>query len=70
MLHHTFAKNLVNQHVGLQTIAALLGHQKLNTAQIYIKPGRQGLEVAEKELEVERIGLVWSKSERMSGKLS
>lgn len=53
MLHHTFAKNLVNQHVGLQTIAALLGHEKLNTAQIYIKPGRQGLEVAEKELEVE-----------------
>lgn len=36
VLRHTFAKNLANKGVGLEKIAALLGHASLNTTRIYI----------------------------------
>lgn len=43
---HTFAKNLVNSGVGLEKVAALLGHSNLNTTRIYVAPDRRDLERA------------------------
>lgn len=50
-LRHTFAKNLVNQGVGLEKIALLLGHASLNTTQIYTKPDQKDLEQSVSRLE-------------------
>jgi len=49
-LRHTFAKNLVDAGVSLEKVAALLGHNDINTTRIYITPGQRDLEMA-----VERI---------------
>lgn len=46
VLRHTFAKNLVDSGVGLEKVAALLGHANLNTTRIYITPNQQDLEKA------------------------
>jgi len=46
LLRHTFAKNLVNQGVGLEKVAALLGHANLNTTRIYVTPDARDLEQA------------------------
>lgn len=46
MLRHTFAKNLVDSGVGLEKVAALLGHSNLNTTRVYITPSQQDLEQA------------------------
>jgi integrase/recombinase XerC len=46
MLRHTFAKNLVDSGVGLEKVAALLGHSNLNTTRIYITPSHKDLEDA------------------------
>jgi site-specific recombinase XerD len=46
MCRHTFAKNLVNQGVGLEKVASLLGHASLNTTRLYISPDEHDLEVA------------------------
>jgi integrase/recombinase XerC len=43
---HTFAKNLVNGGVGLEKVAALLGHSNLNTTRIYVAPDSRDLERA------------------------
>ena len=43
---HTFAKNLVNNEVSLEKVAALLGHSNLNTTRIYITPSAYDLELA------------------------
>jgi site-specific recombinase XerD len=43
---HTFAKNLVNNDVSLEKVAALLGHSNLNTTRIYITPSAYDLELA------------------------
>lgn len=43
---HTFAKNLINQGVGLEKVAMLLGHANLNTTRIYITPDERDLEHA------------------------
>jgi len=51
VLRHTFAKNLANNHVGLEKIAALLGHSSLNTTRIYVTPDARDLERAVEELE-------------------
>ena len=51
ILRHTFAKNLANNNVGLEKIAALLGHSSLNTTRIYITPDARDLERAVEELE-------------------
>lgn len=48
---HTFAKNLVDNHVGLEMVAALLGHSSLNTTRLYVTPSERDLEQA-----VERVG--------------
>jgi len=43
VLRHTFAKNLVDQGVGLERVAALLGHSSLNTTRIYTTPSQRDL---------------------------
>ena len=43
---HTFAKNLVNSGIGLEKVAALLGHSNLNTTRLYITPDDRDLEMA------------------------
>jgi site-specific recombinase XerD len=45
-LRHTFAKNLVDSGVGLERVAALLGHANLNTTRVYVAPGQRDLERA------------------------
>jgi integrase/recombinase XerC len=47
---HTFAKNLVENEVGLEKVAALLGHSSLNTTRIYITPSARDLELAVEHL--------------------
>ena len=47
---HTFAKNLVNQDVGLEKIGTLLGHANLNTTRLYITPDERDLEDAVEKL--------------------
>lgn len=37
-LRHTFAKNLIDQEVGLEKVAMLLGHSSLNTIMAYTNP--------------------------------
>jgi integrase/recombinase XerC len=51
ILRHTFAKNLANKNVGLEKIAALLGHASLNTTRIYVTPDARDLERAVEQLE-------------------
>jgi len=46
ILRHTFAKNLANQGVGLEQVAALLGHASLDTTRIYVAPDQRDLENA------------------------
>jgi site-specific recombinase XerD len=46
ILRHTFAKNLVDRGVGLEKVAALLGHSNLNTTQIYATTNQKDLEQA------------------------
>jgi integrase/recombinase XerC len=45
-LRHTFAKTLIDNGVGLEKVATLLGHESLNTTRIYTTPGLQDLEEA------------------------
>jgi len=45
-LRHTFTKNLVDSGVGLERVAALLGHANLNTTRVYVTPGQRDLERA------------------------
>jgi len=46
VLRHTFAKSLVDRGVSLEKVAMLLGHENLNTTQIYVTPGRSDLQAA------------------------
>ncbi|MEP0807144.1 MAG: site-specific integrase [Chloroflexota bacterium] len=50
-MRHTFAKNLIDAGVGLERVAALLGHANLNTTRIYVAPGERDLERAVENLE-------------------
>jgi len=50
MLRHSFAKNLVDSGVGLEKVAALLGHSNLNTTRIYVTPNQNDLEKAVESL--------------------
>jgi site-specific recombinase XerD len=47
-LRHTFAKNLLDseEKPGLEIVAALLGHESLETTRIYTLPSQQDLERA------------------------
>lgn len=51
ILRHSFSKNLVDAGVGLERVAALLGHANLNTTKIYTTPGKRDLEKAVEQLE-------------------
>ncbi len=51
VLRHTFAKNLIDSGVGLETVAVLLGHDRINTTKIYTVPGEKDLEDAVKKVE-------------------
>jgi site-specific recombinase XerD len=53
VLRHTDAHNLVKAGVSLDRVAAILGHERLDTTAIYTRP-------SEKELqeEMEKIGMV------------
>jgi site-specific recombinase XerD len=42
-LRHTFGKNLIDQGVGIEQVASLLGHSTLDTTRIYTLPGEQDL---------------------------
>jgi integrase/recombinase XerC len=46
VLRHSFGKNLADKGVGVEKIAQLLGHENLNTTQIYIRPDFKDLEKA------------------------
>lgn len=46
VLRHSFAKNLVDCGIGLEKVAALLGHASLNTTRMYVTPNQQDLEKA------------------------
>ncbi|HNB50467.1 MAG TPA: tyrosine-type recombinase/integrase [Anaerolineales bacterium] len=50
MLRHTFGKNLVDSGVGLETVAALLGHANLNTTRRYLTPNQHDLEDAVEQI--------------------
>jgi integrase/recombinase XerC len=50
VLRHTFAKNLIDAGVGLERVAALLGHANLNTTRIYVTPSLRDLEQAVEQL--------------------
>ena len=50
-LQRTFAKSLIDNGVRLEMVAALLGHESLNTTRIYTTPGMQDLEGAVEETE-------------------
>ncbi len=45
-LRHSFAKNLVDAGVGLEKVAALLGHANLNTTRRYVTPSQADLQAA------------------------
>jgi integrase/recombinase XerC len=48
---HTVAKNLLDSGVGLEKVAALLGHENISTTMIYVTPSAQDLEQAVGTLE-------------------
>lgn len=45
-LRHSFAKNLVDADVGLEKVATLLGHERLETTRIYTQPSEADLQAA------------------------
>ena len=53
ILRHTFAKNLVDAEVSLDRVAALLGHENLNTTRIYTTPSVPDLTEVVERLEGE-----------------
>jgi integrase/recombinase XerC len=50
-LRHTFCKNLIDAGIGLEKVAALAGHERLNTIKVYCQPSQSDLNNA-----VEQIG--------------
>lgn len=48
---HTFAKSLLDNGVTLEQVAALLGHESLDTTRLYVTPGERDLEQAVAKLE-------------------
>lgn len=51
-LRHTFAKNLIDAGIGIELVAALMGHASLETTRLYIIPGEADLERAVARLEL------------------
>jgi len=52
VLRHSFGKQAIEAGIGLETVAALLGHEKLDTTRIYTQPHLSDLEAA-----VEKLGV-------------
>lgn len=52
VLRHTFGKNLIDSGVGIEKVAALLGHANLNTTRVYIAPNQSDLEKAVDQLSI------------------
>jgi site-specific recombinase XerD len=50
VLRHTFCKNLANAGVRLEVIAALAGHESLETTRRYVEPGLEDLDDAVERL--------------------
>lgn len=50
-LRHTFAKRLIESGVSIEKIAALLGHARITTTQIYTKPNGRDLSLAVEKLD-------------------
>jgi len=50
-LRHTLAKRLVDSGVSLEKLAAILGHESLDTTRQYIEPGKADLQQAVETLE-------------------
>jgi integrase/recombinase XerC len=46
VLRHSFAKNLVDAGVGLEKVADLMGHSRLETTRIYTRPSKRDREQA------------------------
>ena len=46
MLRHTFAKRLLDRGVSMERVAAILGHESLNTTRRYVEPGERDLQEA------------------------
>lgn len=46
VLRHSFGKQAIEAGIGLETVAALLGHEKLDTTRIYTQPHLSDLEAA------------------------
>ena len=50
ILRHTFGKNLIDAGVSLEKVAALLGHNSLNSTRVYVTSDQQDLEKAVESL--------------------
>lgn len=50
-LRHTFAKSLIDAGAGLDQVADLLGHSRLETTRLYTRPSERDLEQAVQRLE-------------------
>jgi site-specific recombinase XerD len=46
VLRHTYGHDLATKDVTIQTIATLMGHSKIDTTMVYVKPGRDELQNA------------------------
>lgn len=46
VLRHTYGHDLATRNVPVQTIATLMGHSKIDTTMVYVKPGRDELQNA------------------------
>ena len=55
-LRHSFAKHTLDAGANLVAVAALLGHQRLETTAIYTTPSARDLEKAVERLQAEGIG--------------
>jgi site-specific recombinase XerD len=55
-LRHSFAKHTLDAGANLVAVAALLGHQRLETTAIYTTPSQRDLEKAVERLAGEEIG--------------
>jgi len=51
-LRHTFCKNLINAGVGIEKVADLAGHTRLETTRMYCKPSMGDLTIAVEQISI------------------